>query len=347
MKHHQTFSRPMVLALAWSAILACAGCGPSGPAEHLFSGPTMGTEYHVKVIADLGPEAREKLDGLVADTLAGVNGLMSTYDPKSELSRFNQWASTDPFALSDETAEVFRIALEVSRQSGGAFDVTVGPLVNAFGFGPDESPQPPDDGTLASLRERVGYTMLTLDGTRISKARPDIYCDLSAVAKGYGVDVVANMLEAQGYGRYMVEVGGEVRAKGMNLRGQPWQIAVEKPIEDGRALQRIVSVEDQGLATSGDYRNFYTKDGQRYAHTIDPTTGRPVEHGIASASVLHKSCAWADAYATALMVLGAEKGIDLAREQGLAVLLISHTPEGGFAEVSTPAFDAVSVVPSQ
>jgi thiamine biosynthesis lipoprotein len=307
----------------------------------------MGTEYHVKVIAEFTAEERGRLDALILDALSSVNDLMSTYDPKSELSRFNQWDKAEPFELSEKTAEVFRIALEVSAQTGGAFDVTVGPLVNAFGFGPDEAPTPPDDATVAALRERVGYTMLTLEGNQITKSRPDIYCDLSAVAKGYAVDVVADFIEAQGYDRYMVEVGGEVRAKGENLRGTAWQIAVEKPMEEGRAVERIVALKDKALATSGDYRNFYVQDGQRFAHTIDPTTGRPVSHNLASASVLHESCAWADAYATALMVMGAEKGMALAEEQGLAVLLISHGADGSFVEASTDAFDAVSTPVSQ
>ena len=316
-------------------LFLAAGCR-GGPQEYVLTGMTMGTTYTVKAVE----AGRDLPRATIADTIFAIDKVyMSTYAPDSELSRFNRWASQEAFPLSQDTLAVFAIALEVSRQSGGAFDVTVGPLVSAWGFGPEES-APPDEAALPALRERVGYDKLLIDpvaGTA-AKERPDIYCDLSAVAKGYAVDAVARLLDAQGYKNYMVEVGGEVRTAGKNRFGEAWQIAVEKPVGEGRSVQRIVPLSGQAVATSGDYRNFYEKDGLRLSHTIDPRTGRPVSHGLASVSVIHAECAWADAYATALMVLGPDEGYRFAVDHGIAAFFIIHAGADGFTERATPAF---------
>lgn len=326
-------------------LLLCAGlpggCG-RGPVLHVFTGETMGTVYTVKVVAqpggDFSPVATEHA---IRERLEEVNALMSTYDPDSQLSRFNRHDSDAPFAVDAPVAEVFAIALEVSRQSAGAFDITVGPLVNAWGFGPDPPAAPPDESAIEGLRARVGYQHLELteDG-RLRKHRPDLYCDLSAVAKGYAVDRVAGALDARGIAHYMVEVGGEVRARGVNERGVPWRIGIERPDPDRRIVARVVPLRDMALATSGDYRNFRVVDGVRQSHTIDPRTGRPVAHALASVSVFHPQCAWADAYATALMALGPDEGLAFALGHEIAALFFLHDGHDGFSEITTPAFEA-------
>ena len=310
-----------------------------------YSGQTMGTSYTAKLRV-LCAHIRDGLvcrtiEGKIAATLESVNARMSTYSPDSELSRFNAAPAGVPFSVSPETVEVFVLAREVSEPTGGAFDVTVGPLVNAWGFGPEERHEKtPDEATLAALRERVGYTMVHVDAAAdtLTKDRADIYCDLSAIAKGYAVDLVAQALDQAGGTDYMVEVGGEVRTKGLNMEGKPWRIAIEKPSPGGRAIQLVVPLSGLAMATSGDYRNYYEVEGQRFSHTIDPRTGRPIEHNLASVTVLHDRCALADAYATALMVLGADEGLAMAERLGLKALLIVRHGQTDYEERPTTAF---------
>jgi len=325
-------------------LLFTGGCLPAAPSPKVFTGQTMGTTYTVKVADTLEDAARRDLETAIAQALEDVDAKMSTYRADSELSRCNRHSSTEPFQVSAETAEVFRIAIEVGRQSNGAFDITVGHLVNLWGFGPQEPGLKPDDATITRLREQIGYQYLeVLDGNRLRKQQPEGYCDLSAVAKGYGVDRVAAALDQRGVANYMIEVGGEVRVKGNNAAGTPWRIGIEKPSAGERAVQRIIALRDKSLATSGDYRNFTMRNGVRLSHTIDPQTGRPITHGLASVSVIHQECAWADAYATAIMVLGPEKGYAFAAEQNLPAYLIIHEGEAGFTEKSTPAFETYAL----
>lgn len=339
-------------ALAVVAVfLLLAACGgPRGGDEFLtakFSGGTMGTEYHVTVAGLTAPEQAEAAQAAVEAALESVNAKMSTYLPDSELSRFNRHDSTEPFPVSAETAEVFRVALEVAALSGGAFDPTVGPLVNAWGFGPDSPAAPPSEAEAAALRGRVGWEKVSVgaDNT-LSKTRGDVYCDLSAVAKGHAVDRASAALEVMGLTRHMVEVGGEVRARGTNPGGRPWRIGVERPAPVGRSAQEVVLLRDAALATSGDYRNFQEVGGVRVSHTMDPRAGGPVSHNLASASVIHESCAWADAFATALMVLGPEEGLAFAERNSLAVSLMFWGPDGAITARNTPEF-AAALAPEQ
>lgn len=308
-----------------------------------FSGETMGTTFHVRlVLPPNGAATQDETAHALCDRLEEVNHLMSTYQADSELSQFNQYTEAKPFPLSPLTFEVFQLSQQVSEESGRLFDVTVGPLVNAWGFGPEERAQRgPADAELAELRQRVGSQMLTLDpaARTIQKARPDIYCDLSAIAKGYGVDRAALGLEDKGIMNYMVEVGGEVRTRGLK-EGAPWKIAIQKPDADGNAYQEILEMPAGGisLATSGDYRNYYEVDGIRLSHTIDPRTGRPITHNLASASVLAPTCAEADAYATTIMVMGPDEGFAFAERLGLSVLLIVREGPNHFSEKVTASF---------
>jgi thiamine biosynthesis lipoprotein len=290
-----------------------------------FSGPTMGTTYTVKVFRapdDIEPTALQtEIDGILAE----INRQMSTYDPESELSRFNRNHTTDWVPVSPELHAVIQEALRISHLTDGAFDITVGPLVNLWGFGPEtRSGSIPSEETIREALARVGYEQIHIRDSppALRKDRPDIYLDLSAIAKGYAVDQVAAHLEAGDIRDYMVEIGGELRIKGHNAKGIPWQIAIEEPDPAKRAVQRIIEITDEGIATSGDYRNFFEHEGQRYSHEIDPLTGWPVRHKLASVTVVNKSCMRADAFATALIVMGPEKGFDLAEQEHLAVFFI-------------------------
>ncbi|MCK6504269.1 FAD:protein FMN transferase [Myxococcota bacterium] len=285
------------------------------------SGLTMGTTWHATVS---GPADGARAHQAVQAALDAVDARMSTYKPESELSVLNRAPGGQDLPVSPELAQVLAIALEVGRESGGTFDVTVKSLVDAWGFGPPDAPsQAPPEEQLARMRLLVGPDQLRLDpaASTVRKASDGVQVDLSAVAKGHGVDRAFEALAALGYADLMVEVGGEVRARGQNPDGQPWRVGVERPDGDGGVLQ-AVALPDGAMATSGDYRNYREVDGQRISHTIDPRTGRPITHGLASVSVLQPSCAWADAWATALNVLGPVDGPALAQAQGLPALFV-------------------------
>jgi len=336
---------------ALAAVPVLAGCGERPRARLLtFTGRTMGSDYTVK-IAGAGPVSSRAERSLAQELFAAVDVVdrgMSTYRTDSELSRLNRHAAEAPFPLSAGLAEVLAKAERVSAASGGAFDVTIGPLVNAWGFGPegrthDRSGLPAPEA-LARLRARVDWRSLGLDpraGT-LTKARPDAYADLSGVAQGYGAERIAAALEARGFGDYLVNVSGEVRARGVNAEGVAWRIGIERPQGGGpRALQYVVPLANRALATSGDYRNCFEQDGRRYSHEIDPRTGGPVAHRLASVSVVHEDAALADAWSTALFVLGPDRGRELALAQGLPAYFISRAADGTLAETETPAFAAL------
>lgn len=324
--------------------LACAP-PPSGNAE--FVGGSMGTTWSVKLAVDvIDAAARAEVQQSIEAALRGVDEAMSTWREDSELSRFNAHASTEAFKASREVLEVFRIAREVSALSDGAFDVTIGPIVAAWGFGAtDRIPGPPPADELDRLRERVGWRGVEVQEGALRKARADLVCDLSAIAKGYAVDRVAEALEKLGYRDHLVEVGGEVRARGARLQGGAWRVAIERPVAGARDLFDVVLLDDLALATSGDYRNFYESGGQRYSHTIDPRTARPIEHALASVSVLHREAVYADALATALNVLGPDAGYSLAEREGLAALFIVRGEDGEFSARATPAFESARALP--
>lgn len=335
---------PHAVALV-CCILFLSACGNRGTESFTLHGEALGTFYTITVVAPPADISEIKARQLADTTLDRVNRLMSTYQEDSELSRFNGHDAPVPFPVNKETHTVFEIAREISQQSGGAFDVTVGPLVNAWGFGPDAFKNPPDETAIKALLQHTGYEKITLHpGPAISKAHPDVYCDLSAIAKGYAVDAVAKTFEQGGISRYMIEVGGEVRVAGKNPHGNAWTLGIEAPKPGARELYTAVRLGQGALATSGDYRNMYEAEGRLVSHTIDPHTGYPVQHALASASVIHSSCTRADGYATALMALGPEKALEFAREHGLAVLLLVHDAGSNtFKEFATPQFDAYSV----
>jgi thiamine biosynthesis lipoprotein len=311
-----------------------------------FRGPTMGTTYSVKVVAPgLSPAARARLHGAIRSELAQVNALMSTYDPESELSRFNVFESAQPFGVSADTVAVLSAAREVSELTRGAFDVTVAPLVRAWGFGATEvAPGEPSAADLDRLRAIVGYRLLEIDpaSARLSKTVPATTCDLSAIAKGWAVDQVAELLLERGHADFFVEIGGDLRAHGRRHDGRSWRAGIERPRVGKRSVFRVVELQDLAMATSGDYRNYYEKNGKRFSHIIDPRSGRPVSHRLASVTVLHADAMRADALATGLAVLGARAGAELAEREKLAAYFIEYRSGGGFLSTATPAFAALA-----
>ncbi len=322
---------------------------PEVPERHQIAlgGETMGTTWSAKVISPrkLSMEQTVGLELTVQATLDGVNGAMSTWLPDSELSRLNAHDSTEPFPLSPQLLTVLSAARTVSEQSGGAFDITIAPVVEAWGFGVDDPLRGPTDAEAAILMADVGWEKLILDETAstATKTDPALTADLSAIAKGYGVDAVAQTIQNAGYTDYMIEVGGEIRAAGHNASGVFWQIGIEQPDAERGVLHGILPLADTGMATSGDYRNYIEQDGVRISHTIDARTGHPITHTLASVSVLHDSAMLADALATAINVLGPEEGHALAESLNLPVLMLVRTAPGEFSEKTTAAFDAYRV----
>jgi thiamine biosynthesis lipoprotein len=308
----------------------------------LIEGATMGGRYTVKLVDIPSSLSASALHEEIDAALRRINESMSTFVDDSELMRFNQAPTTDWVTASPELVEVLAEAQRVSALTDGAFDVTVGPLVNLWGFGPDPQPDTvPADADIASARERVGFRMLETreHPPALRKQRPDIYVDLSAIAEGYAVDVLAALLDARGVRNYVVEVGGELRALGHNQRGRPWTIGVERPVADVRHVERTVEIDGPGVATSGDYRNWFEVDGRRYSHIIDPRAARPVGQDLASVTVVAPTAMRADALATGLMVLGPDAGYALAAREQIAALFILRDG-GDFAERATPAFAA-------
>lgn len=334
MKQHKT----LWLALAGLAIFIFWWWQSDSNQQVTIQGNTMGTYYMVKVVAPssiaVEPEAlKAEIDAL----LVNINKSMSTYDSTSELSLFNQSVDLSPQPISAELAYVIDESIRLGELSDGALDVTVGPLVNLWGFGPNGRPEVvPSEAQIKQARQSVGLEHLQLSAQGISKAVPKLYVDLSAIAKGYGVDQVAKLLARKGYKNVMVDIGGELSLRGLNNQGELWRIAVEKPISGERSVQQILAASNMGIATSGDYRNYFEVDGKRFSHTIDPKTAKPIVHKLVSVTVLHESTMTADGLATALMVMGNEKGFLWADSLQLPVYMVVKT-EAGFEGVATRA----------
>lgn len=310
---------------------------------HHFTGETMATTYSIKIIDKLlRPGARDAMKRAVVGELDMVNMTMSSFNEDSELYRFNKARTTDPFPMSGSALEVIDAALRLSKRTGGAYDVTVGPLVRFWGF-TERRPltKMPTEEEIAQVRARIGWDKIVLDlkGGKIKKLRPDIEIDLSSIAKGAVVDRVAIALEVYKHKNYMVEIGGEVRCRGVNRNGVPWRVGIEVPAEGKREIFEVIELTDVSMATSGDYRAFYEMDGKRLSHTIDPRTGRPAEHGLASVTVVHDKCMVADGLATALMVLGPKEGFEMAQKEGLRALFITRGPDGALVDRATTGFE--------
>ncbi len=323
--------------LFFGALLALlAACGGE-PQDLRLEGRTMGTSWHLTVPA--GAPAEADLQAAIDAELEAVNDSMSTWLEGSEISRFNRLPPGQGMTVSPRFAAVLEAALAIGDASGGAYDVTVAPLVDLWGFGP-EGPRNgvPDPAALAEVRARVGQDKLAWDPeSRRLEKQAALALDFSSIAKGYAVDRVAGIVEARGFTDYLVEIGGEMRVAGQSPRGDAWRVAVERPEAGIRAVARGIELSDRAIATSGDYRNFFAVGGERYSHMIDPRSGAPVTHDVVSVTVVAESCMVADGWATALTVLGREAALAVAAEAGLAVYLLAREGEG-FEEYSSPAF---------
>jgi thiamine biosynthesis lipoprotein len=309
-------------AIVAAMALALTGC--SREPWHL-TGKTMGTTYSIKVVAPAEGTDPERLKAAIDDELERINALMSTYIPDSELSRFNRSRSIDWFEVDPSVVDVVEAAQRTSAISDGAFDATVGPLVELWGFGSSEArPSPPPQAQIDAALRNVGFDTVSTreDPPALRKLLPEIQLDLSALAKGYAVDRIDWILENGGHTRYMIEVGGEVKTRGLNARDEPWRIALERPVATERSVYAVLELSGEAIATSGDYRNFFEFDGRRYSHTLDPHTGWPVMHDLASVTVVDSSAMEADAMATALLVLGPDKGMRLANERRIAAFFM-------------------------
>ncbi|KIC40555.1 thiamine biosynthesis protein ApbE [Ruegeria sp. ANG-R] len=333
--------RPLIALASLLFVSACLF--DKEPDVVRLSGETMGTTFNITAIGDDLDEAA--LGTAVQETLAQVNAKMSNWDPASEVSTFSASTSTDPIPVSDEFALVIEAANEVHAKSDGTFDVTLGPLIELWGFGPrkPEDPVPADADIEAALAQVGQARLLTLDSAAgtLAKSDADVGVNLSAIAKGYGIDAVAERLREAGIENYMVEIGGDLVAMGQNDKGESWQIGIEKPETGAQGIQLIVPLDNLGMATSGDYKNFFEQDGVRYSHIIDPTTGRPITHRTTSVTALAENAMMADAWATAMLALGQERGLELAEKHKLAVFFISRdvtSDEEAYITVQSSAF---------
>ena len=298
----------------------------------LINGFTMGTTYSIKIKTADAVVNQEKIRADIEKILLEINQKMSTYIVDSELSVINFSNSLDSNLISDDLFKVISHANTISKTTNGAFDITVGPLVNLWGFGPDKSEHKiPSNEEIELIKKNIGYKKIYLnkETTSIKKLHPDLYVDLSGIAKGFAVDKIALYLNSYNLENYLVEIGGELIAKGTNEDNEVWQIGIENPNNN---LAKIIGLKDIAMATSGDYRNYFEKNGVRYSHTINPNTGKPIKHKLASVTVLDKTAMNADALATAFMVLGPAKTIELANELKIGVYLIIKNDENFYEE---------------
>lgn len=322
-----------------------AGCATAPRKETLLQGETMGSAWTVKIAGEL-PGSPADLRAGVQARFDAVNRALSTWQPDSALSRFNEddrgeWVDVDP-----ELAAVLEYALTLARLSGGSYDVTVGPLVNLWGFGPDPATQRvPEAAAIEAARARVGWRKVEVDAARNrARKQPGVRVDLSSLGKGRGVDRVSEYLDARGIRDYLIDLSGKLRARGRNVHGTPWQVAVEQPAADDpggapRTVPAVVALRDESVATAGDYRRYFETGGRHYSHIIDPRTGAPVEHATVSATALGSTCMQADALATMLMVMQPDDAQQLAGREHLAALLISRAG-AGFALRTSEAWRA-------
>ncbi|MGB1341411.1 MAG: FAD:protein FMN transferase [Pseudomonadales bacterium] len=340
----QNFALGLVILLS----LLVSGCHPAESISVL-SGNTMGTTYRVSITQAPHAIDPEVLRKKIEIKLLKINKLMSTYDSDSEISRFNRATVNHPFPVSKQTFEVLQFSLFLSRSTRGAFDPTVGPLVDLWGFGPLGSIQEvPEASAIAAAKRKIGYGSLVLTSEPATlTARQPRRLDLSAVAKGFAVDQIGALLDQNGHQSYLVEIGGELLSKGSKPGGVPWRVAVELPEPQLRGILRTVPLIDKAIATSGDYRNYFEHDGKRFSHTLDPRTGNPVTHNLTSVTVLADTAMEADGWATALAVLGPDEGLKLSNQLDIATLMLVRR-EDALRAIESQAFkEYVSSVSDQ
>jgi thiamine biosynthesis lipoprotein len=311
--------------LSFISVGSCDFDNPSGYYITL-AGPTQGTSYHITYQSDDSIDYQSDIDTL----LRRFDLSLSTYEPASIISRINR--DEPDVKLNAYFIRCFQSAREVFIASDGAFDITVAPIVNAWGFGFTEKTDP-DSLMIDSLLQFVGMDHVRIENERIIKDFPGIMLDVNAIAQGYAVDVVSEFFDSVGITNWLVEIGGEVRCRGKNSRGEYWRVGIDKPIDGiqlpGIQMEAVVSLHNRSLATSGNYRRFYIKDGVKYSHTIDPSTGYPVQHSLLSATVVADECIMADAFATAFMVLGIEKSREILKARKDLEAYLIYTDKSG------------------
>ncbi len=331
-------SVPLSLCPFLFLLLLLTGCSEK---EFLFTGKTMGTTYAVRVVARQEPD---ELGGKIDDRLARINDALSTYRPDSEISRFNRWSDpTEPFPISEDFMKIMVVARQLHQLTQGAWDGTIDPLVTLWGFGRDAPMNDlPEETEIKKRLERVGFHKIavTEDGALL-KTDPSLSLDMASIAKGYGVDQVAELVAGEGIRNFLVEIGGEVFASGVSKEGRPWKVGINRPESTAAADAAYLSLPltDRALATSGDYRIFFEKDGRRYSHIIDPRTGWPVANGVVSVSILADACTFADGLATAVMVMGSSAGIPLIDElPNIEGIIIVRGADGALHEHYSAGF---------
>lgn len=325
--------------------LALAAC-KRGAADLLISGQTMGTTYTVVAVEPQGGLNKNDLQTAIDAALQDVDRKMSNWNPSSEISRINALKANTPFSLSTDMLALLQAAQAVHETSDKQFDLTLGPLIDLWGFGAQKPiGRVPDASGVTAAMQTVGQSdALTLDGTTLKKSHDGTQMYLSAIGKGFGVDRLGDTIRSFGVTDFMVEIGGDIIASGKNAEGMPWQIAIETPDALQRSFLKVLGVSDRGMATSGDYRNYFEQDGTRYSHILNATTGRPVTHATASVTVLTENAMLADAWATALLVVGRERGMEIAERQNLAALFIDREVTSGkmrFKTYATDQFDSI------
>ena len=317
-----------------------SGCG-SGDSLETFGGPTMGSTYSIKYVRHFSLPAPQEVRVEVEKILADVDRQMSTYRADSDISRFNALPADRCQVMPAPVLELIRVGGQLSQQSEGSYDLTVEPLMNLWGFGPQgREEKVPDAAALAEVRLRVGHQHLHIDGDRLCKDAA-VEVDFNSIAAGYAVDTIATRLEALGIHDYLAEATGELKASGKKLDGSPWRIALEEPRDDQQVAERVINVDGYGLSTSGDYRNYFQQDGRRYSHTFDARTGAPVLHDLASVTVIHPSALMADGLSTLLLILGPERAWDYAEKHDIGAFFVIRA-DTGFVTRTSHAFERLS-----
>ncbi|AGZ34393.1 ApbE family lipoprotein [Pseudomonas sp. VLB120] len=333
----QAIENPTLRTALLFILMLLTACD-QGPTLERLSGPTMGSSYSIQYVREPGGPAPAQVQAAVETLLQGVDQHYSTYRGDSTVSRFNQLPANQCLALPPDMLELVALGQRLAEQSAGAFDLTVEPLLDLWGFGPQaRAEQVPDPQALAQARQRVGYRHLHIDGQALCKDAP-VQVDFNSIAAGHAVDLIAERLRAMGIGNFIAEATGELKAVGHKPDGSAWRIALELPREDRQIARQIIPVNGLAVSTSGDYRHYFEQNGRRYSHTFDARLGRPVDHSLAAVTVLDASALQADGYSTLLLILGPERGWDFAVAHELAAVLVTRA-EGGFVSRATPAFE--------
>jgi FAD:protein FMN transferase len=320
--------------------VALSGCG-NGDSMESFGGPTMGSTYSIKYLRHAGLPAPTEVRVQVEKILAEVDQQMSTYRSDSDIERFNGLPSNRCQKMPASILKLVRVGERLSEQSEGSFDLTLEPLLNLWGFGPQaRNEKVPSAQALAEVRQRVGYQHLRIDGDQLCKDAA-VEVDFNSIAAGYAVDTIAAKLEAIGIHNYLAEATGELKAAGKKLDGSSWRIALEEPRDDQQVAERIIAVDGYGVSTSGDYRNYFVQDGRRYSHTFDARAGAPVSHTLASVTVIHPSALMADGLSTLLLILGPERGWDYAEKHDIGAFFVIRA-DTGFVIRTNQAFERLS-----